>query len=47
MTAWESEQSYLAFKSAQTPYSQLPHYPFERVESNELYVKASSSNAPH
>jgi heme-degrading monooxygenase HmoA len=46
LTAWDSEESYQKYRSAQTPYSENPDYPFERVESNELVVQSSTGNLP-
>ena len=45
LTAWEDEASYKKYHSAQTPYSQIPTYPFERAESLE-FVAQSSHGAP-
>ena len=46
LTAWDSEESYQKYRSAQTPYSQMPDYPFERTEPQELMVQSSTGAAP-
>jgi len=46
LTAWDSEEAYQNYRSAQTPYSQMPDYPFERTEAKELFVKSSSGAPP-
>lgn len=46
LTAWDSEESYQKYKAAQTPYSQVPHYPFERTEHQEFVVQSRTGGAP-
>jgi heme-degrading monooxygenase HmoA len=46
LTAWATEEHYRAYRAAQTPYSEMPHYPFERTAHKELVVQASSPGAP-
>jgi len=43
LTAWDDEASYRAYHAEQTPYSKLPDYPFERVESLEFTVQSSTA----
>lgn len=46
LTAWDSEDSFLKFKSTQAPYSENPDYPFERVETKELFVQSTTGADP-
>jgi hypothetical protein len=46
LTAWDSEASYQKYRSVQIPYSQVPHYPFERTESFEFVVQSSTGSVP-
>jgi hypothetical protein len=46
LTAWQTEGHYKAYRAAQTPYSEVPHYPFERTAHKELVVQSSSAGAP-
>jgi heme-degrading monooxygenase HmoA len=46
LTAWDSEESYQKWRAAQTPYSQVPHYPFERTEDQKFVVQASNGAVP-
>jgi len=46
LTAWDSEESYQKYRSAQTPYSQVPTYPFERTDAQELVVQSSTGGVP-
>jgi len=46
LTAWDSEESYKKYQSAQTPYSQVPTYPFERTDAQELVVQSSTGAVP-
>jgi heme-degrading monooxygenase HmoA len=46
LTAWDDEASYQKWRAAQTPYSQVPHYPFERTEDQKFIVQASNGAVP-
>lgn len=46
LTAWDSEEEYQTYRSAQTPYSEMPDYPFERTEANELVVRSKTGATP-
>jgi heme-degrading monooxygenase HmoA len=46
LTAWDSEESYQKYHSAQTPYSEVPTYPFARTESLEFIAQSSHGSAP-
>jgi heme-degrading monooxygenase HmoA len=46
LTAWATEEQYKAYRAAQTPYSEMSNYPFERTEHKELVVRAASGGAP-
>jgi heme-degrading monooxygenase HmoA len=46
LTAWDDEAAYQAWRSKQTPYSQVPHYPFERTEEQKFVVQSSNGAKP-
>jgi len=46
LTAWDSEESYDQYRAAQTPYSEVPDYPFARTEDERFVVQSSTGAAP-
>jgi heme-degrading monooxygenase HmoA len=46
LTAWDDEASYQAWRAKQTPYSQVPTYPFERTEDQTFVVQSSHGGTP-
>jgi heme-degrading monooxygenase HmoA len=46
LTAWESSDAYQKYRAAQIPYSEVPHYPFERTEAQELVVQSATGALP-
>lgn len=45
LTAWDDVESYQRYRAAQTAYSEMPDYPFERTEAQELVVRSSTGAA--